>query len=136
MKARIPVHPLPERVLCYSIEEAMQLPLTAVLQELGIEEYRVSSQELGQTVGCLAGLQNYPRREDTQAFPVECQGVLCMCGLSSARMDLLLRTLHQRGVVVPIKATLTAINQSWSFGKLVQELTKEHEAISRMRGKK
>ena len=127
MKAHIAAK-VPERALSYAVEPAMQPLLSAVLKALSIEEYSVSPDELGQKVGYLAGFPGFSETEEHPAAP-SCGGVLCMCGMSSARMDELLKALRTNGVSVPIKAMATAMNQSWSFAELVTELIKEHEAI-------
>ena len=57
------------------------------------------------------------------------EGVLCMCGMSSQRIDCFIKTLKEYQIDIPIKATVTATNQKWSFGALVEELNREHEAI-------
>ena len=58
MKSHV-ISPVPERVLSYGIDEAVQPLLSAVLQEFSIEERCVSPQELGQEVGYLAGFPGF-----------------------------------------------------------------------------
>ena len=52
-----------------------------------------------------------------------------MCGMPSKRVDCLLKNLKEHQIDIPIKATVTATNQKWSFGALVEELNREHKAI-------
>ena len=49
--------------------------------------------------------------------------------MSSQRIDCFIKTLKEYQIDIPIKATITATNQKWSFGALVEELNREHEAI-------
>ena len=132
MKARVVSH-IPERVLIYGVEETVQHRLSAVLQKLQIEEYRVSSGDLQKTVGCLAGLPGYGDKEapfvsKETAVPSQ-KGVLCMCGLSNKRMDALLQVLREEDIRIPIRAKMTETNKDWSFGAFMEELSKEHEAV-------
>ena len=46
--------------------------------------------------------------------------MMCMCGMSSQRIDRLIKTLKEHQIDIPIKATVTATNQKWSFGALVE----------------
>lgn len=65
----------------------------------------------------------------SDVVPPASEGVLCMCGMSSQRIDCFIKTLKEYQIDIPIKATVTATNQKWSFGALVEELNREHEAI-------
>ena len=58
MKARIVEKP-PERILAFSIDEAMRTELSAVLQKLSMEEIQINTEDLGQEVGYLAGLPSF-----------------------------------------------------------------------------
>ena len=49
--------------------------------------------------------------------------------VKSTRIDRFIKTLKEYQIDIPIKATVTATNQKWSFGALVEELNREHEAI-------
>lgn len=136
MKARI-VEKQPERVLTFSVDEAMRSELSAVLQKLLMVEIQVNTEDLGQDVGYLAGLPGFQKKEGVpEEEPLACQGVLCMCGFSNGRMDTLLKSLREACVNIPIKSVVTATNQHWSFSKLVKELAKEHETMEAMRKKK
>ncbi len=110
MKARVVSH-IPERALTYAVEEAVQPRLSAVLQKLQIEEYRVSPGELQKTVGCLAGLPGYGDKEapfvSKETAASSPKGVLCMCGLSNKRLDALLQALREEDIRIPIRAKIS-----------------------------
>ena len=132
MKARIAakIPEITERVLSYAVDDAMQPLLSEVLQELKIDERRVSDDELNQYVGYLAGISSFSENPKKVLYPQSSyKGFICMCGLSNERMDLFLKILKQKNVYIPIKSMLTVTNQNWCFGALIEELTKEHEAI-------
>lgn len=132
MKARVTTK-IPERVLSFQLEEALQQRLSMVLQQLGIQEYQVTPEELSQQVGYLAGFPGFGKRADAPAASPVCGGVLCMCGISSARMNTLLKALREHEIEIPLKAAVTATNQHWSFARLIEELSKEYEAFQRQK---
>ena len=113
MKAHIAAPPV--RVLTYGLDDPTQEGLANVLDKLKIPQRKVDPRELGEMVGFLAG------------FP---SGVLCISGLSGAKLDRLLQALRQEGVSIPLKAVVTPTNQRWTFLQLIQELQREHEAVT------
>lgn len=56
--------------------------------------------------------------------------LLLMAGLSSQRVDQVLRAIRKAGLSLPYKAVLTAANQSWNVWKLFQEIKEEHQKMS------
>ena len=123
---------IPERVLTYAIDEAIQPRLSAALKKLHIEEYQVSPEELGESVGHLAGLPGFNEKKATppaEGTAVSCRGVLCMCGFSNKRMDELLDLLRREDIRIPLRAKMTETNKNWSFGAWIEELSREHEAV-------
>ena len=129
MKARIRVQ-IPERVLTFAIEEEVRPKLTAVLEELGLGERLVTTDELGCKVGYLAGFYGYDGEAQPYTPPAEARGVLCMSGMSDSRMDALLTAVERQGVDLPLKAIVTAVNQNWPFGQLIEELIQERAALT------
>ena len=128
MKARI-VTKISERVLLFAIDNTVKAKLEVILQQLDIQSHTVTDGELGQDVGYLAGFHGFQEKSMYDVVPPTSEGVLCMCGMSSQRIDRLIKTLKEHQIDIPIKATVTATNQKWSFGALVEELNREHEAI-------
>ena len=128
MKARI-VTTIPERVLLFAIDKTVKEKLDGILKQLDIQSYTVTDRELGQDVGYLAGFHGFQEKPMSDVVPPASEGVLCRCGMSSQRIDRFIKTLKEHQIDIPIKATVTATNQSWSFGTLVEELNREHKAI-------
>ena len=128
MKARI-VTKISERVLLFAIDNTVKAKLEVILQQLDIQSHTVTEGELGQDVGYLAGFHGFQEKPMSDVVRPTSEGVLCMCGMSSQRIDRLIKTLKEHQIDIPIKATVTATNQKWSFGALVEELNREHEAI-------
>ncbi|MBQ7980412.1 MAG: DUF3783 domain-containing protein, partial [Oscillospiraceae bacterium] len=52
-------------------------------------------------------------------------------GIEGKRLDLLLKAIRAAGLNIPLKAIVTATNQSKSVEWLLDELKKEHEAMTR-----
>ncbi|MCI8360380.1 MAG: DUF3783 domain-containing protein [Clostridiales bacterium] len=130
MKARVRTA-VPQRVLTYLLEEPAAQGLSAILQGMKLEERRISAEELGQEIGYLAGLSGYEEKPAPEPAPTSGEGVMVMCGLSEARMDALLKALHDGNIRIPLKAVVTPTNQNWSFVKLAEELARERRAIQR-----
>ena len=130
MKARVRMpDPL---VLTWGIPASVQEPLGQLFQELNLPLRQVQDQEMGQTVGYLAGFPGFSFQESGEVpQDIPELGVLCMCALQSGQVDRLLQGLRQKGISVPLKAVVTPTNQKWTFAQLVRELQREHEAFAR-----
>lgn len=92
MKARI-VTKIPERVLLFAIDKTVQEKLNGILQKLDIQSHTVINRELGQDVGYLAGFHGFQEKPMSDVVPPASEGVLCMCGMSSQRIDCFIKTL-------------------------------------------
>lgn len=130
MKARVTGNQ-PEKVLTFAIDQTLQPLLSETLQKLSIDEYRVPPEACGQSVGYLAGFPGFAESTEAVCAPSCSRGVLCMSGISNARINTLLSALKEKKISIPLKAVVTATNQNWSFAKLIDELMKEHEAIAK-----
>ena len=127
---------VPKRALTYQIQPELQERLSAVLRQLSIEEYPVSAEELTQPVGYLAGFPGFVKNEDgAPQAPPSCGSVLCLCGISNAELNALLKGMKEQEIEIPLKATVTAANQHWRFEQLITELSKEHEALRQRRSR-
>ncbi|MBQ8095389.1 MAG: DUF3783 domain-containing protein [Clostridia bacterium] len=60
--------------------------------------------------------------------------IMIMALESRAVLDGFLDALKSAGVVVPLKAVVTPTNVNWTVSELIQEITKEHEAMSAGKG--
>ena len=63
------------------------------------------------------------------------ESMLCMCGLSSGRVNQLLEQLQEQHIDIPLKAVVTATNQNWSFARLAEALQEERKALAHERGR-
>jgi hypothetical protein len=99
--------------------------LKTVLIRMGIRIRNISSDQMNQTVGYLAGIEGF----DETAF----EEILVMKNFSNRRVDELLLNLRRAGVPkVQLKAVVTDTNCKWRFYDLYEELKEENEAMSKI----
>ncbi len=134
MKARVMQQASP-RVLTYGMDIADRRRLSDVLKRLSLTEYPIQPNQIGQTVGYLAGLPGFSEVKTDHIPSLECPGILCMCGLSNQQVDQLLAALREAAISIPLKAVLTPTNQKWHFYKLMEELKKERTAFAQQKNK-
>ena len=129
MKARI-VPPAEERLLLYGMEEERQAAVSAAAASLGIRVQVVEPAQLGSPLGRLLGWEGF--QEGAPVLPEEIPAVECLVigPMERRRLDQLLRTLGQAGVTVALKAMVTPTNQKWPMVRLIQELRREHQAMT------
>jgi hypothetical protein len=106
--------------------------LKAVLIRMGIRIRNISSDQMNQTVGYLAGIEGFDETAFEACPPVE-EEILVMKNFSNRRVDELLLNLRRAGVPkVQLKAVVTDTNCKWRFYDLYEELKEEHEAMSKI----
>lgn len=106
--------------------------LKAVLIRMGIRIRNISSDQMNQTVGYLAGIEGFDEAAFEACPPVE-EEILVMKNFSNRRVDELLLNLRRAGVPkVQLKAVVTDTNCKWRFYDLYEELKEEHEAMSKI----
>jgi hypothetical protein len=126
-----------ELVLYYQPDEEKQsgndskaAKLKAVLIRMGIRIRNVSSDQINQTVGYLAGMEGFEETAFEVCSRVE-EEILVMKNFSNRRVDELLLNLRRAGVPkVQLKAVITDTNCKWRFYDLYEELKQEHDAMS------
>ena len=120
-----------ETVLFYEPEgETQGALLKSVLVRMGVRIKNVSSEAVGQTIGCLLGRKGFDARENPEARALD-EPVLVMDGFTDKRLEILLREMKKSGVSVPYKAIVTETNLGWLFHQLYDELAAEHKAMQR-----
>ena len=124
MKARI-IPTLPETVLSYGIGEKAEA-LDRITASLGMTHKVIHEDQAGEQVGFLAGQVGFSSNGSQISAQGEC---LIFSGIEGNRLDMILKTLRAEGVSIPLKAVVTATNQSQTLEWLLEELAKEHEAM-------
>ena len=102
----------------------------AAAASLGIRVQVVEPAQLGSPLGRLMGWEGF--QEGTPVLPEEIPAVECLVigPMERRRLDQLLRALGQAGVTVALKAMVTPTNQKWPMVRLIQELRREHQAMT------
>ncbi len=139
-----------EQVLYYTPSNTPNVAkLKGVLVRMGVRIKNISSEQMGQTIGYLAGIPGFEASEacaaestvgdsstgsgvgaSSSASPIPCE-VLVMHNFTSRRIDELLLNLRRAGVPrIALKAVVTEHNSAWTFYHLYEEIRKEHEAMT------
>lgn len=121
-----------EMVLYYNtVQNPNVAKLKGVLVRMGVRIKNITTEQVTQTVGYLAGIEGYPESEIPEVLPVIEEEMLVMRGFTSRRMDELLMNLRKAGVPkIALKAVVTESNCGWSFYHLYEEIREEHEKMS------
>lgn len=128
MKSRI-IPTLPETILSYNIgEKAAKLEEAA--GSLNMKHVPIPADKAGETVGFLAGYSGFSSNGTEISAEGEC---VIFSGITSKRLDALLKAMRDRGLDIPLKAVVTQHNQNKSVEWLLSELSKERAAIEKGR---
>ena len=57
---------------------------------------------------------------------------MAMGGLVGKRLDQLLNEMVKAGIELPVKMVITPHNESWPFGRLIEEVSREHALFMEM----
>jgi len=126
MKSRI-IPTIPETVLSYNIGGKADA-LEKAAASLGIKHAVIPTDRAGETVGFLAGYKGFAPNGTANEVDGEC---VIFSGISSKRLDMLLKAMRTERLDIPLKAVVTAYNQKMTVTELLEELSKEHNAIAR-----
>lgn len=126
MKSRI-IPTIPETVLSYNLGDKSAAVERAV-SALGMKHSPIPTDKAGEQIGFLTGYNGFSSNGSSVSAEGEC---VIFSGISGKRLDMLLKELRREGADIPLKAVVTAHNQSQSIEWLIGELRKEHEAIKK-----
>ncbi|HAM15536.1 MAG TPA: hypothetical protein DCP91_06720 [Eggerthellaceae bacterium] len=102
----------------------------AVLAQQGIRAKTVTVDMLGDPVGAIAGLTGFRHlKKPFEGEPPQVEFML-LHKVAGGRLDELLAALREADAVVGCKAQVTQHNRLWPFATLVNEVSREHEAMS------
>jgi hypothetical protein len=129
MKARIRIPTIAAPMtLCANFTPERLAVAMAALASCGVEPRAVERDELGLTVGALAGLDpKIPASAPAVHTETEC---LVFCGFAGDLLDRVLKALREASLQVSCKAMLTETNRTWTIDALIGELSREHEAMT------
>ena len=119
-----------EIILAFGAEPIMPiLQMTFAPQKMALRA--VPSEDLGETIGALAGLSGYVRKGEVYTGAALEEPMLVFCGFTGPRMNLAIAAMRKNGVKIPCKAMLTEYNRDWLPLQLLKELQEEHAAMTK-----
>lgn len=128
--------PTGETVLMYGFTDSQRTrELQYVMVQMGIRVKTIRDDQLGQTVGYLAGVKDMEENPNPEVYPPFEKEVMVMYNFNiTKRIDLMLSNIKKRGLEgIPLKCVMTSTNKKWTFYELAKELEKEHTML--MEGK-
>lgn len=127
MKAHINTAAAKPLALHYGLTEDQKQGLGALLEEMGIAEKQITSEQLNQPVGLLAGIGGKAGAPYKGQAPKE--QLLLLSNFERSALNKLLDSLRDAGISIPLKAIVTKHNKTWSVLALLEELGREREAV-------
>lgn len=128
MKSRI-IPTISETILSYNIGEKTE-KLEETANSLNMKHVPIPADKAGETVGFLAGYSGFSSNGTEISAEGEC---IIFSGITSKRLDALLKAMRDGGLDIPLKAVVTQHNQNKSVEWLLSELSKERAAIEKGR---
>jgi hypothetical protein len=125
--------PTGETVLMYGFKDPQRMrEINYVMVQMGIRVKVIKDEQLGQTVGYLAGVKGMEENPNAEVYPPLDEEVLVMYNFSiDKRIDLMLSNIKKRGLEgIPLKCIMTSTNKKWTFYDLAKELEKEHALLT------
>ncbi len=123
-------------VRAFNLPREKEDALRKICNRQGIKYRAVPPEEFGLPLNVLFGFvpQGTASPKEAQAAKKEAplfeEEMLLMYQLNGSAMDKFLRALRQAEITIPLKAVLTPTNSTWLPQDLLQELQKEHAAMS------
>ncbi|MGN0587874.1 MAG: DUF3783 domain-containing protein [Oscillospiraceae bacterium] len=122
MKSRI-ISDIKEIIILYKYDEYREV-IGRIAAKQGMT--LVQAENASDKLGYLAGFKGFSAAADTSEAE---SGCMVVSGINGRRLDTLLNALRENGVRIPLKAVVTASNQSWTIKQLVKELSAEHQRM-------
>ena len=130
-----------ELVLYYSTGDPrmkkQEMMMKSVLVRMGVKIRNVAPDQVMESVGYLAGVPGFEKREVLQQpeaeekIPQITEQMLEMKDFTSRRIDTLLLNLRKAKVPkINLKAIVTEQNAGWSFYHLYEEIGEEHRRMN------
>ena len=130
-----------ELVLYYSTGDPrmkkQEMMMKSVLVRMGVKIRNVAPDQVMESVGYLAGVPGFEKREVLQQpeaeekIPQITEQMLVMKDFTSRRIDTLLLNLRKATVPkINLKAIVTEQNAGWSFYHLYEEIGEEHRRMN------
>ena len=123
------------QILLFNIGADKLRRIRPLALRLGLGCRCVAPEDQARTLGALCGRVEDIPADETDASPAFAGEMLVMDGLNSAQFHGLLDGLRRERAAVSLKAVVTETNLGWSAARLYRELSAEHEAMEKFKGK-
>lgn len=125
MKARIMNKPQ-GKILMYGMESETEKKLCGIAKSMKLEGTVISADSASQKVGYLAGFTGFSKTDESSERSEQCVIFSCIDGKT---LNILLDKMRAEGLSIPLKAAVTAYNQSMTLSELIDELKDEHSKL-------
>ena len=118
-------------ILLFHINVFKQSSILSLCEDLRISARAVSDNDLGKTIGEIAGIPAISGHSAVSGKPVPFHDeMIVFCGLTPDQLDRFLEEYRRRDISpIPLKAVMTPYNSKWTPGRLCMELKKEQQSI-------
>lgn len=119
------------QVVLYNLDQdsSRGARLRSILTDLNIPVQEMTYEHLNETVGYLAGLDDYEAAEgayDGKEYTTE---FMLLCNLPETLLDRFLDAMQDNGLRIDHKAVVTAYNQDSCYYELMDEIANEHDVF-------
>ena len=122
--------PSSQTILLYYMEKTKEKQIRQLCKKLSITVKTVQRADYSQSLGYLAGIEGFARKNAVylgNELPAE---MLVFSGMTSEQIDLFLADYRKMGISpIACKAVITPVNIFWDAGNLAEELLKEHHQL-------
>ena len=120
-----------EMVLFYTPDTtARTTRLKGIFVRLGIRIRNITAEQMGETIGYLAGMEGFEPAGETGEYPAPEEEILVMKNFTSRRIDELILAIRKAGLPkIELKAVVTPTNAQWPFYKLYEEIREERRQV-------
>lgn len=109
--------------------------IKGILKKENIVAREVAKEEYGQTIGAIAGIEEFYDKNAVYRGKELGDEMLIFAGLEDNMLDNILAAMRETGSRVNYKAVMTPYNIAWKIPALYEELSKEHEEMTKRYGK-
>lgn len=123
-------------VALYGLDAASErgAVVRSIMDELGIAVRTIAPANLNDPIGAIAGMVGMrPARVPYAGEAPEGEFML-VCNCSSSQLDKLLAAMRDANASIAHKAQVTQFNRLWPLRKLMEEVAREHAAMSAQLG--
>lgn len=116
------------RVLLYNIEKRKAIEIKNLCRKMNISYSDVDESDYGYKLDYLLDIDDNSAKTEGESFNEE---MLLLADFNNGMLDLFLSLLRKKKCTVALKAVLTDTNRKFTSYELYNEISMEHEAMSK-----